>query len=65
MTIAAATLAFLRTKAEHPDVFVVSISAGDLLDLLNAYEEKVIAPDNAKDHKSNGPAGCLRTADRA
>jgi hypothetical protein len=32
---------------------------------LNAYEEKVIASDNAEDHKSNGPAGCLRTADRA
>ena len=57
MTIAAATLAFLRAKAEHPDVFVVSISADSLRNWLQGRRFALfVAPDSALTRR------CLRCA---
>ena len=41
--VAAATLAHLRRCAGHPEAYVVTVAAGDLLALLDAYERRAAA----------------------
>ena len=65
MTLALNVRAHLRRTAESPDAWVVSIAAGDLLDLLNDTEQNSLADMENIGNKRSGPAGCLRTADRA
>ena len=43
MTVHPVVRAFLRAKAEDPDTYVVTIGAGDLLDLLNEAGAKARA----------------------